>query len=263
MLTSIASGLGIGSGIDTKALVAELSANARALREGQIGSRERSNTARVSTLATLKEGLASLASNFAESASTTAPADLKKLATAFVSGFNLLRTTLGNATRVGSAGTDAGPLAGETAARAIGFELSRLPQTQIATTGTYRSLSDIGIGVTRTGTLALDAARFDAALAAQPAEVAAILSAPSGLSSALTAMDTRLNANDGPLSVAATRYDRVASRIARDRERLEDDNARLVDRLTRSFSGMDRQVAQLKAVQSYIEQQVAAWNAAK
>lgn len=263
MLTSIASGLGIGSGIDTKALISELSTNARELREGQIGARERSNGARISALATLKDGLASLAANFAESAASTSATDLKKLAGAFVSGFNVLRASLDGSTRTAAGNTVGGPLAGEAAGRAIAYELSRLPQAQLATTGTYRTLSDIGIGVTRSGSITLDAVRFDAALAAQPTEVAALLTGTTGLAKALKDLDTRLTMADGAISLAAARYDRVATKIGRDRERMEADSTRLVDRLTKSFAGMDRQVAQLKAVQSYIEQQVAAWNSAR
>lgn len=263
MLSSIASGLGIGSGIDTRALVAELAANARNARELQIGTRERTNSARISAIATLKEGLAALSSDYAESAATTVAADLKKLASSFVSGFNLLRASLTDATRPGSSIAAGGALAGDPAARALSYEFNRLPQTALATTGTYTTLSDIGIGVSRTGALTLDNARFDAALTAQPAEVAALLTGSTGLSMTLRDVSFRMAAIDGPLAVAAARYERVATRIATDRERMETDNARLVDRLTKSFGGMDRRVAQLKAVQSYVEQQVAAWNSSR
>jgi flagellar hook-associated protein 2 len=260
MLTSIASGLGIGSGIDTKALVADLAANARGARETQIVAKERSNGSRISAVATLKAGLEALVEDYAESAGTTLPADLKKLATSFVSGLNLLRTSLTESMRAGSATLAAGALAGDSAARALSYELNRLPQTQLATTGTFQTLSDIGIGVSRTGALAIDTVKLDAALAAQPAEVASLLTATTGLSKALKEIDDRMTSINGALSTAAVRYERVAKAVAKERERMETDNTRLIDRLTKSFSGMDQQVARLKAVQSYVEQQVAAWN---
>jgi len=263
MLTSIASGLGIGSGIDTKALVSELAANARNARELQIAARDRTNTARISAIATLKSGIQSIATDYAASIAETDAAGLKKLANAFVTGFNLLRGQVADATRIGTAGTAGGPLAGDSAARALASEMARLPQTELAATGTYRSLSDIGISVTRSGTLAIDNARFDAALAAQPAEVTALLTGTAGLTSALNLLELRVTAPNGPLSVSASRYERVAKAIAKDLDRMQTDNARLVERLTKSFAGMDRQVAQLKAVQSYVEQQVAAWNSQK
>jgi flagellar hook-associated protein 2 len=260
MLTSIASGLGIGSGIDTKALVADLAANARGARETQIVAKERSNGSRISAVATLKAGLKALAADFSESAATTAAADLKKLATSFVSGLNLLRTSLTESMRAGSSTLAAGALAGDSAARALSYELNRLPQTKLATTGTYQTLSDIGIGVSRTGALTIDGAKFDAALAAEPTGVAGLLTATTGLSKALKDVDDRMTSLNGPLSTAAVRYERVAKAVAKERERMETDNTRLIDRLTKSFSGMDQQVARLKAVQSYVEQQVAAWN---
>jgi flagellar hook-associated protein 2 len=260
---SIASSLGIGSGINTRTLVRDLAANARELRESQIVTRERSNGLRISVVAQLKSSLEALATDYADSAGTTAPADLKKLVTSFVSGFNLLRGSLADAARAGSASVEAGPLSGDSSARAVGYSLGRLPQAGLATSGTYRTLSDIGIGVTRGGTLALDSAKFDAALAAQPAEVAAMLTGATGLSKALKDLSASTSASDGALGSATLRYERIGKGIARDRVRMEDDNSKLVERLTKSFGGMDRQVAQLNAVKAYLEQQVAAWNSSK
>lgn len=258
-MVSIASSLGIGSGIDTKALVSDLAANARGLRETQIVSRERGNGARISAVAQLTAGLESLATNYADSASSTASGDLKKLVQSFVSGFNQLRGELSDDVRVGTQTAAAGPLSGDAAGRALGYALGRLPQKQLAASGTYRTLSDIGVGVTRTGALALDSAKFDAALATQPAEVTALLTGTTGLSDALKELSVSMSAPGGALGSAALRYDRIGKGIAKDRVRMEDDNAKLTDRLTKSFSGMDKQVAQLNAVKSYIEQQVAAW----
>ena len=154
----------------------------------------------------------------------------------------------------------AGVLSGDSDARASQSELRRLPQTELVSTGTYRSLSDIGIGVSRSGALTLDTVKFDAAVTAAPTEVSALLVGTTGLSGALGAMKDRLTAGSSVLANASARYERLGTGIAKERVRMEDDNARLVDRLTKSFSGMDRRVAQLKAVQSYVEQQVAAWN---
>ncbi len=263
MITSIASSLGIGSGINTNTLVAELAANARDAREGAIVAKERNNGARISAIATLKEGLSSLVGDYAESAVGVDAAGLKKLAGAFVKGFNLLQATLADTMRGGSALVRAGALTGDSAARAMQAEFRNLPQVELAATGTYRTLSDIGIGVSRTGALTLDAAKFDAAMTAAPTEIAALLVQPGGLSAALGAMSDRLTKADGALAAATSRYERIGTAIARERVRMEDDNARLVDRLTKSFGGMDRRVAQLKAVQSYVEQQVAAWNSSK
>jgi flagellar hook-associated protein 2 len=261
MITSIASSLGIGSGINTKTLVAELAANAREAREFTIVAKERSNGARISAVASLKDGLASLLSDYKDSASGVDLAGMKKLANAFVSGFNVLQGSLADAMRGGSVLVSAGALTGDSAARAVQAEFRRLPQSELVATGTYKSLSDIGIGISRTGSLTIDTAKFDAAVAAAPAEVSALLISPTGLSATLGAMKDRLTLGNGALSIAASRYERIGTAIAKERIRMEDDNARLIDRLTKSFGGMDRRVAQLKAVQSYVEQQVAAWNA--
>ena len=126
MLTSIAGSLGIGSGINTKTLVAELAASAREGREFSIVARERSNSARISAVATLKDGLATLVSNYAESASGVDTAGLKKLANAFVSGFNVLQGSLADTMRGGSTLASAGALSGDSVARAVQECLSGL-----------------------------------------------------------------------------------------------------------------------------------------
>jgi flagellar hook-associated protein 2 len=263
MITSIASSLGIGSGINTKTLVAELAANAREAREFTIIAKERSNGARISAIASLKEGLAALVTDYKDSTSGVDAAGLRKLANAFISGLNVLQGSLNDAMRGGSVLVSAGALSGDSAGRAVQAEFRRLPQTELATTGTYKSLSDIGVGISRTGMFTLDTVKFDAAVAAAPAEVSALLVSTTGLSSALSTMKDRLTLSNGALAVASSRYERIGTAIAKERIRMEDDNARLVDRLTKSFGGMDRRVAQLKAVQSYVEQQVAAWNSQK
>jgi flagellar hook-associated protein 2 len=263
VFTSIASSLGIGSGINTKTLVAELAANAREAREISIVAKERSNGARISVVASLKDGLASLVSDYAASATGVDAAGLKKLANAFISGFNVLQGSLNDAMRGGSVLVSVGALSGDSAARAVQAEFRGLPQVELATAGTYRTLSDIGIGVSRSGALTIDTAKFDAAVTAAPTEVSALLVSTTGLSSALGAMRDRLTLSGGALATASSRYERIGTAIAKERVRMEDDNARLIDRLTKSFGGMDRQVAQLKAVQSYVEQQVAAWNSAR
>ncbi len=263
MLPSIASTLGIGSGIDTQKLVAQLAVSAREVRDAQITSKERNNGARISAVSTLKNGLASLVSDYAESAPGVDTAGLKKLATGFVTAFNALQTTLADDMRAGSVLASAGALNGDSAGRAVQAEFRRLPLTQLATTGTYKTLSDIGIGVSRTGALTFDATKFTAAVTAAPAEVSAMLVSTTGLSTALGSLRDRLTLGEGALATATARYERIGTAIAKDRVRMEDENSRLIDRLTRSFGGMDRQVAQLKAVQSYVEQQVSAWNSSK
>ena len=263
MLTSIASSLGIGSGINTRSLVADLAASAREAREFSIVAKERTNGARISATAQLKDGLASLVADYAESASGVDAAGLKKLANAFLSGFNALQGSLNDAMRGGSVLVSAGALSGDSAARAVQSEFRRLPQTELVATGTYKTLSDIGIGVSRTGALTLDTVKFEAAVTAAPTEVSALLVGTTGLSSALGAMKDRLTQTNGALGIASSRYERIGTAIAKERVRMEDENARLIDRLTKSFGGMDRQVAQLKAVQSYVEQQVAAWNSGR
>ena len=65
MVTSIATALGAGSGIDTAQLVADLSEASRAPKEAQISTREKANTAQISTIASLAGAIDSFATSLA------------------------------------------------------------------------------------------------------------------------------------------------------------------------------------------------------
>lgn len=64
-MASISNALGIGSGLDIAALVADLAGASRAPREAAIAKREAANTAQVSSLASLKNALDSFATSLA------------------------------------------------------------------------------------------------------------------------------------------------------------------------------------------------------
>jgi len=81
-----------------------------------------------------------------------------------------------------------------------------------------------------------------------------------GLGGALQAIRDALKARSGPLTQSQDNLSKEAKRIADDREKMETRSTVYHDRLLASFTGMDSRVSAFKATQSYLEQQIKAWN---
>jgi flagellar hook-associated protein 2 len=81
-----------------------------------------------------------------------------------------------------------------------------------------------------------------------------------GLGGAMQAIRDALKARSGPLSHSQDNLGAEAKRIAADRTRMETRATAYHDRLLASFTAMDRRVSAFRATQSYLEQQIKAWN---
>ena len=81
-----------------------------------------------------------------------------------------------------------------------------------------------------------------------------------GLGGALQAIRDALRARSGPIAKSEERLTEEAKDIAEDRTKLETRSKAYYDRLLEQFTTMERQVSAFKATQSYLEQQIKAWN---
>jgi len=184
----------------------------------------------------------------------------------FVSAYNTLRSSLNNASAAGSETAKAGALASDSGIRQMKTMLAKLTTTQLATSGTYRTLSDIGISTNNDGTLKLNEDKLKAAFEADPSGVSQLVnpttSTPDtlGLAAAVSNIKDTLKAEDGPLTVAKSRYEVLAKEYAKQMEKLDREMSDYEARLSSVYSALDTQLTALKATQSYLEQQVKAWN---
>jgi flagellar hook-associated protein 2 len=198
--------------------------------------------------------------------STQPTTTMRDLVTEFVDAYNTLRKALNAATAAGTDAASAGALAGDSGVRDMMNQLSRIPSAQLATSGACRSLLDLGVSTNRDGTLSVDTKRLDAAIAADPAAVTQMLN-PSVSSAATPGLDglvgnirTRLEADNGPLASSQARFDKLKATLAAQLDKLDTDMTNYETRLSAVYAQMDKQLASLKATQSYMTQQIAAWN---
>lgn len=198
-------------------------------------------------------------------ASTEPTSSIKDLLTQFVSGYNTLRSALNSATAAGSETVSAGALAGDTGAREMMRKLASLTTTPLATSGTYKTLSDLGIGTNPDGTLKLDTTRLNAAIAADPQGVAQMINpavstaATPGLAKVVSDLKTALEDPSGALTASKAKYDQLATSYAKAMEKLNSQMSDYETRLTTLYTAMGTKLAALKATQSYLEQQVSIW----
>ncbi len=91
----------------------------------------------------------------------------------FVTQFNTLQSTINTATAYDAKTGQAGPLLGDSMVRSVSSQIRQVVGGAITgLDGNYRALVDIGISTQRDGTLALDTAKLNAALADDPQAVA-------------------------------------------------------------------------------------------
>lgn len=195
---------------------------------------------------------------------------VKDLVKEFVDGYNSLRSALNTATAVGKSPATSGALAGDAAIREMTRQLGRITTTALAGTGAYKTLNDIGVSTNQDGTLKLDSAKLDAAVAADPAGVTQMLNPTTstasnpGLAAVVKSVrDSLLKDDDpsqrGPLAAAKARYETLRTELTKQVEKLDSDMTDYEEKLSVVYSRLDGQLAAFKATQSYLKQQVDLW----
>ncbi|MGF7169871.1 flagellar hook-associated protein 2 [Sphingobium xanthum] len=181
----------------------------------------------------------------------------------FVAAYNNLKRALN--TSMGTSGS-AGLLSSDTGAREMSRRLATLATMQLSDTGTYKTLSDLGVRTERDGTLTLNTKTLNAALAADPEGVTQLLNptvsstTKPGLGGALKGITDYLNGTSGPLASSKAVYDKLKTSLQDQLDKLTDDRADYSARLTKTYSAMQTQLLRLKSTQSYLDQQISAWN---
>lgn len=187
-------------------------------------------------------------------------AAIQKKAESFVSAYNALAQQVNTLGRYDAATKTAGPMLGDSLLRGLDSQLRRMLAEAVpgttGTTGSYRTLSSIGIGLTATGTLQLDAAKFKAALAADPQAVNRIFSSESGVAVRVaTYLDGRLSST-GEVATRNARIDTQRRRLEQEREALDARMITVQQRYLKQFTAMDGLLAQMQSTSSYLAQQL-------
>jgi flagellar hook-associated protein 2 len=89
----------------------------------------------------------------------------------FVSAYNEMAAIIGKAIAAGQPGETSGPLRGDLSVRELQRRLAQLPSMTLNSTGSIKTLAEIGVATNRDGTLSVNKTRLEAALAQDEAGV--------------------------------------------------------------------------------------------
>jgi flagellar hook-associated protein 2 len=170
-----------------------------------------------------------------------------------------------------NAATDptSGDLSSDPGARALRRTLSGLAGQIVmpnAPDGAPSTLSDLGLAIERDGTFRLDGARLQATLDRDPAGAAAMFT--TGIYGIYSTLDkisraASLSSDPGSLGGSIARYQEKSKQISEATSKLTDQQESLRASLVARFAKADAQIGASKSTLSFLQSQIAAWNAQK
>lgn len=156
-----------------------------------------------------------------------------------------------------------GPLRGDAAAKELLRSLKAITMGQLIDNpaeGVPSTLSGIGVATQRDGTLSVDTARLTSVLTNYPAQLEAMFAANAGLTRVMSAISDKAVSRVTGLGASEATYSKQQTDIDIDREDAAAAAEKLRLRMTRQFAAMDSRVAAYKSTQSFLTNQIAAWN---
>ncbi|MCW3846933.1 flagellar filament capping protein FliD [Sphingomonas sp. LB-2] len=156
-----------------------------------------------------------------------------------------------------------GPLKSDAAAKTLLNSLRNLSTKELIEdpdSNLVSTLSELGVATNRDGTLRVDSTRLATAIANDGTSAEAIFKSGKGLSAELTKIATAATSMTYGLGYSVVRYKEAQSSLAADQEKATTQAESMRTRMTRQFAGMDSVVSAYKSTQSFLENQVAAWN---
>jgi flagellar hook-associated protein 2 len=103
--------------------------------------------------------------------STPATAAITEAVNDFVSAYNSLLSELNTATAAATSTSDAGPLRGNAAIRQLQSQLTKMTTTPLNSSGTIRTLAELGVQTAQDGTISVDATQLSTMLTSYPNDV--------------------------------------------------------------------------------------------
>jgi len=181
---------------------------------------------------------------------------------AFISAYNSLNSVIKVQTAYDPNSKTAGTLNGDSTVRNIQSQLKSV-LTSVVGTGSMARMSDAGIAFQKDGSLALDSAQFQAALAKPTQDVAGLFvkdasSSSNGVASQIATRVASMLASGGMLTA---RTDGINATIKTLDKRIDTLNDRLVGiekRYRAQFTALDTTIANMNGTSSFLTQQLSA-----
>lgn len=183
----------------------------------------------------------------------------------FVAAYNALNTTLSEATAYDAATKTAGPLQGDVVATGLQGALRSLMSSQTTTGSTFSRLGDVGVSAQLGGNLAIDSTKFTAAMADMDNLQKLFTNfggsdSTNGFGLRIKDFANGLLAAAGTVVNKASAVEKALQRNAADQAKVNARATLVEERLRKQYTALDTKMAGLTALNTYIGQQVTAWN---
>lgn len=203
------------------------------------------------TLATAKPGQAFSVDVVADAS------PLKASLLTFVSSYNTALTQLRTLSAAGGEGKVPGALSGDSAPRSITQNLR-----ETITSG-YASFAALGFKTAVDGSLSLDGAKFDTAIAADPEAISRLLGKDATVGARLRSSLTAYIGDQGIVSARSTALNDRMKALSRQREAFDVRMENVEQAYRRQFTALDALMSKLQNTSSYLSQQLASLNTSK
>jgi flagellar hook-associated protein 2 len=176
---------------------------------------------------------------------------------AFVSAYNVLANQIAKLRSYDPVAKSAGPMLGDAMLLNIESQMRRLMGAPVSgVAGPYTTLSSLGVTTSTTGTLTVDSTKLQAALAANPGAVGAVLGSANGVATTMyNFLDSHLSATgdvtNRDATITANRKDLNAKKDA-----LEVRMAAVQARYQKQFNALDQLLTQMQSTSSYLAKQL-------
>lgn len=183
----------------------------------------------------------------------------------FVKAYNEINRYIADQTKYDADKKVGGVLQGDTATRSLQGQLRTALSAGSGASSSFARLSDIGIRLQKDGSLSVDGAKFDVALANPVAVQAAFTSNPEGEANdgfavRIKALAALLTGSEGLVSTRTQGLRDSISRSDKQIERYEERVAQTEARLLRQYSALDTSLNRINGLGSFVSQQIELWN---
>jgi flagellar hook-associated protein 2 len=185
----------------------------------------------------------------------------------FADAYNALATYISQQTKYDAGSKTGGPLQGDSAATSLQTQMRAILASASGASAAFPRLSDIGLQVTRDGTLSVDSSKLSSAVGKLDelkkafANNDATTSANNGFARRYADLATRVLGVDGTLTTRTDGLRKLISKNSDDQDKLNDRVDRFQTRLVAQYTAMDANLAKLNALSSYVTQQLNALSA--
>ncbi|GHA90109.1 flagellar filament capping protein FliD [Cognatilysobacter bugurensis] len=182
---------------------------------------------------------------------TADPSPVKASLLTLISSYNTALNALRTQSASGGEGKVAGPLGGDSAPRGITQSLRGLVSNN------YSELAALGFKTAVDGSISMDGAAFDKAIAADPGAVARIFGSEGALGKPLRSTLTSYIGNDGLLTDRTKALDNRIKQLSTQREAFNARMGRVEEAYRRQFTALDSMMSKMQSTSSYLTQQLA------